>query len=713
MKELYSWVPWFQELARNIAAGGKEYLLDRSKSVAWHAEDSNDRELGLHSYGPENVDPLSFIYTLASRSKHYESRKRIYQSVASVFEIGEEFNFDCEDAFYFPTPPAVNTLFHQNGAGNPELMWNIFRSAVQGIKHISPNDFETSLTVGRVKTQKMTQVLFLINPKEFLPIDKRTEALNLFDYVDPISWENYLDYIQKIRHHFSICELYEVNLFAYFLSSKKMSVNETCFQIATNNFDGGRDKFDIFTSENCVFTRKHYDSLRSPVKGDIILARHSGQGRGIGIVYRNDYLNSGVHEDGRIHVIWLNKLENNGLGGPDWHSTYGFGMAKYIRKYFQEAQEYQLTFSMLNGLTQGSTENRNRTINGNAREKRQFDERYSLNLILYGPPGTGKTFSTTRMCIEICDESIDVEDRVALRNRFQELRDVERRIEFVTFHQSYGYEEFVEGLRPDTSSEMAAGNTITGEEEVNQSSVASSGFRLKAESGVLRRIADRAREDAKNSYVLIIDEINRANISKVLGELVTLLEEDKREGAENEVSVTLPYSGEAFTLPRNLYILGTMNTADRSIALLDTALRRRFEFVEMPPKPELLKTVGGVNLSAVLSAINNRLEYLIDRDHLIGHAWLMNCKSLDDVNSVMRNKIIPLIAEYFYDDWNNVCAVLGGDSQFVTRKKLDCPPGLEEDSGEDRYRWTVNEPPYTPQAYSNLISPTAKQETEE
>jgi len=170
-----------------------------------------------------------------------------------------------------------------------------------------------------------------------------------------------------------------------------------------------------------------------------------------------------------------------------------------------------------------------------------------LNTILHGPPGTGKTWSVKRRCVEIRDGKA-TEDVV--RQRYDALRQ-EQRIEFVTFHQSYGYEEFVEGLRPDSKQET---------------------LRPIAKDGVLKRIARRAA-GADQAFVLVIDEINRANVSKVLGELVTLLEEDKRKGAENEVSATLPHSGESFSLPRNLHILGTMNTADRSIALLDTALR--------------------------------------------------------------------------------------------------------------------------------------------
>ena len=337
-----------------------------------------------------------------------------------------------------------------------------------------------------------------------------------------------------------------------------------------------------------------------------------------------------------------------------------------------------------------------------------------LNTVFYGPPGTGKTYATVRRCVEICDRSVEGADR-EIRQRYDALVD-DGRIEFITFHQSYGYEEFVEGLRPMTASaepeEDARSARRTGEDaRCPESSAAEAGaangpgFRLVPTPGVLRRIAERARKTPREAHVLVIDEINRANVSKVMGELVTLLEEDKREDAENEVAVTLPHSGGRFTLPANLHILGTMNTADRSIALLDTALRRRFEFEELAPNPERLQGAGketGIDLPKVLRTMNERLEWLIDRDHLIGHAWLMKARTRDDVDRVMRRKIIPLIAEYFYDDWEKVHAVLGGTGDFVEGQPLDPPPGFD-DTGENRRRWKVREE-FDGRAYVRLVA---------
>lgn len=188
----------------------------------------------------------------------------------------------------------------------------------------------------------------------------------------------------------------------------------------------------------------------------------------------------------------------------------------------------------------------------------------------------------------------------------------------------------------------------------------------------------RLPKNPKN-FVLIVDEINRGNVSSVFGELITLIEKDKRAGADEELSVTLPYSKETFSVPQNVYIIGTMNTADRSIEALDTALRRRFSFREMPPKPELIKTVsslkstngklGDIDVVKILKTINNRIEKLIDKDHKIGHSYFLNISSKQDLIDTFRDKVIPLLEEYFFGDFGKISLILG--SSFISKESAD------------------------------------------
>lgn len=243
------------------------------------------------------------------------------------------------------------------------------------------------------------------------------------------------------------------------------------------------------------------------------------------------------------------------------------------------------------------------------------------NLIFYGPPGTGKTWAMQ-----------------------QELKKYTTAFSlFVTFHQSYGYEEFVEGLRP-----VLADDTDDGE------------VRYEIRQGAFVELCEKARANPSHGYAVFIDEINRGNVSKIFGELITLIEPDKREGMPNAVSVSLPYSKKIFSVPANISIYGAMNTADRSLTPLDTALRRRFDFIEIMPEPEHLagRMVEGIALPELLQRLNDRIELLVGRDYLLGHASFMAIENLDDLARVMRNKVFPLLQEYFFEDWSKIRLVL-------------------------------------------------------
>ena len=258
---------------------------------------------------------------------------------------------------------------------------------------------------------------------------------------------------------------------------------------------------------------------------------------------------------------------------------------------------------------------------------------HPLNAILYGAPGTGKTYATAEYAVAIIENrDIKDEDREELMKKYREFQK-EEKITFTTFHQSYGYEDFIQGLRPE-----------------NRDGV----MEFKPVDGVFKRIADKALKDNGSNYVIIIDEINRANMSKVLGELITLIEEDKRWGEVNQLSVTLP-SGEVFVVPNNLYIVGTMNTADKSISIIDVALRRRFEFIEQQVD---LSKVADTKLREVLNKINSKLKDETDStDLLVGHAYFMN-KTLADLDKLLNRAIIPLLYEYFFDNGKKVKSVI-------------------------------------------------------
>ena len=291
--------------------------------------------------------------------------------------------------------------------------------------------------------------------------------------------------------------------------------------------------------------------------------------------------------------------------------------------------------------------------NDSIQSKEEFN--FPLNTILYGPPGTGKTYNTIFYSVGIIEKDKSVfKGNNNDENIFKKFKECKNKnlIKFITFHQSYGYEDFIEGIRPDLDNE-------------------SKDLKYIIHSGIFKDMCNKAKNDKENNYVLIIDEINRGNISKIFGELISLIEPSKREGESEELEVILPYSKENLTIPKNLYIIGTMNTADRSIALLDIALRRRFNFIEIMTQYDILKNekIENIELDLLLSTINERIEFLLDREHIIGHSYFLNINTFEDLIQVFRNSIIPLLQEYFYDDFEKIKSVLG-DNNFISSKNI-------------------------------------------
>ena len=380
-----------------------------------------------------------------------------------------------------------------------------------------------------------------------------------------------------------------------------------------------------------------------------------------------------------------------------------------------------------------------------------------LNQILFGAPGTGKTYHTKKMAVEIINGK-KAKTREEINKEYEELIKAGQ-IVFTTFHQSLSYEDFIEGIKPETidgnvtyevkegifksicknafSKEITSDNfevvyqklldeidnsvdnklvleTLVHAKEFTIYKNSKNNIRFhsnteKAYEAVIKKevlehylktgealdwapytksvanyiiekynyIQNEAIEPKK--HVLIIDEINRGNVSAIFGELITLLEEDKRKGNPEHIEVKLPYSGKDFSVPNNVYIIGTMNTADRSVEALDTALRRRFSFVEMQPDPKILsdEKYKKVDLSKLLETINQRIEMLIDKDHQIGHSYFIGIQNIDDLKRTFKDKIIPLLEEYFYGDFGKIGLVLGGEFIKLAENQVAFPKNFE------------------------------------
>lgn len=768
MEKLFTWkntysqlVKWIEErehkqsdildLLKDICKEKLEYSIDSKESVKMVA-----------------IDPFTFFSII---NKYKDSRRlNILQKIYKTLRFQGEYP---EDVNGLPRSNAQKSwLVSYKDKREDEdipILWELFKATIKDT--INNELFTSALAIKNVGLANLTAGLFYINPYSFIPINAVTKKYFKILNIDFSEGSNKTALYSEVASSMTkVIQTYGKDSFA--ISAGLIEINTELKTICLDGHSIYKISHGIgtFTDNdyNNYLTRKiislHKDTLpkgtstRSQAEnfkqemkiGDyFFLCRSNDRVELLGRVTSNSEVSSEDKDwlERNYDIIAENKEHKpHGTGNQWWHPSNNSTFIKIPIKDLDTAN--QIIFKPCFGLEiQESC-----STNSTNEIKTMANQKISLNQILYGPPGTGKTYNTINKAIQIINPSFDLEqDRTIIKEEFNRL--VENgSIRFVTFHQSFSYEDFVEGIKPVTVSSDAENGVVTKnvvyeledgvfkqickKSENNFNAIyeefvkhikerGDDGIQLKTKyrerpftifinsmdnikfipntekesGGIIKRlflekyleteeVLDWApylipvaeyliskfnykKQDSNQNKVLIIDEINRGNIASIFGELITLIEEDKREDGKEALSTILPYSKENFSVPSNVYILGTMNTADRSVEALDIALRRRFSFIEMAPDSSIIKNkmIKEINLRTLLDTINLRIEKLLDKDHKIGHAYFMNIESLDDLIAVFADKVIPLLEEYFFGDYSKIGLVLG--SSFVMKSELD------------------------------------------
>lgn len=753
----FTWLPFFKELLNSICKNSNPNSLYKEF-----------KKFFPNNYNDINkLDPLTYICSICGGSNVARTRSKIAK---------ESFNLKSDvisDITGIPNFVNANYKFfheyYKNGKNMIPIMedlWKFANDVNNGI--IDESLFNKLLTYNAIKLAKLSQFIYICNPDKYFSCD--TTMLSYLG--NPSIEQNYSSFLkiqnickEKKEPPYQLSEKAWYSLksnnnlnqqkahkFWLFAAGEKSYKWEEFYEkgIIALGWDNLGNLKNYHSQDEIAQELQKYSSKDSYPKndskanwefankmdiGDIVYVKQGLEpillGRGI---IESDY----IYDDTRNEYKSIRKVRwtHNGIYNVDFNEL---DIKQWNQKTLTDISENKY---------KDFCKKIEKIFNNNAKEDKNMNSQ-PLNQILYGPPGTGKTYNTIIKAMDIInpklvqrDKDGNVEKYDTLKNKFDELKQ-QGQIEFVTFHQSYSYEEFVEGIKPDLESNElkykledgifkkicnSAKINIEGDfekiysqfiEEIDENhefKTQKSSFKIRVNDndGLTIRTGDNfeketcgtiTKEQIKNQtftsigrkqkleaitkylkekygltfsasntvkpHILIIDEINRGDVSKIFGELITLIEEDKRIGKEHQMTVTLPYSREPFGVPNNLYIIGTMNTADRSIALLDTALRRRFDFEEMMPKPELLrgKDIEGVDLEQLLTKINDRIKNEYDRDHQIGHSYLMSVKDKEDLERAYKNRILPLLNEYFYNDINTVAKILNCKSDEITSKE--------------------------------------------
>lgn len=842
-KTKYSWVPFYEELADKLL----EFKSNRAALVNKVREAHQIMGMELPKIETDNnyipdIDPFTVIALFNRGKQSVTTRQKICEGYKKTFEMTASVPLDFEGVpmYYYSQYCFYRYVEDPRRDDNCfEYFWNLFEQGLLYSKDYSNKSgfedaFEQVMKLSLVGQPKITMGLFHIRPNVFVNLDSNNCSLiekELHLKVSSLTGSEYLDLCSSVVEYTKT----QMNGSLPVFSGRAYNMKQHTVPETSNGWGPTLDDYNPkLTKDDWIrFMResgKFYDNYKY-----ILCAMYEIGGQATCTQLEKKYGRPAAFFNRTATHFARNVREFTDCPKRfDKEGKECFWSIPFLGRKATAQEEGVFAWKLRPELKEALEEVGLTTITS---ELEELDEEEKVitsnipkNLILYGPPGTGKTYNSAIYAVAIIEgkevEEVSTEPYSDIMDRFNEYRELGQ-IEFTTFHQSYGYEEFIEGIRPvmdenaeddgtveyqitsglfkafceeasrpvlkknvdiglnanptvwkvslegtgnnPTRAECMANNhirigfdsygpNITDETEITEGKTVLNAFISRMKIGdivfscysattidaigvvtgdyewhdeyehykrlrkvkwlvkdikeditsinagktltlsstyalnnvtlddvtaLLEKVASDATmvEDKRKNYVFIIDEINRGNISKIFGELITLIEPSKRLGQIEGMRAKLPYSQKSFGVPDNVYIVGTMNTADRSIATLDTALRRRFRFKEMLPAPSILEgvIVEGLSVSSMLSRLNKKIEILYDREHTIGHAYFMPLKndpSLEKLANIFSENIIPLLQEYFYEDYEKIRLVLGDNQkdqelQFIVARSND------------------------------------------